>query len=145
MASMYLRIVFGVAVFIMLLLIGGCASPPSTPAPTAVTNSATSVSASGARLNGSADPNGASTNAWFQWGTSTAYGNTTALNSVGSGTSPISYNADLGALACGTTYHFRAVAQNSGGTTYGSNSSFTTSACTTQPPTAVTSAASSLV
>ena len=122
-----------------------CEGPTPPPPPTVVTSAASSISASGARLNGTADPNGASTNTWFQWGTSTAYGNTTALNSVGSGTSPVSYNADLGALACGTTYHFRAAAQNSGGTAYGSDRSFTTtSACSTPTPTVVTSAASSI-
>ena len=100
-----------------------------TPSPTVVTSAASGIGETVARLNGTADPNGASTSAWFQWGTSTAYGNTTTPNSAGSGTSPVSFNADLGALACGTTYHFRAVAQNSGGTTYGSNRSFTTSVC----------------
>ena len=67
------------------------------PTPTVVTSPASSISATVARLNGTADPNGASTSAWFEWGTSTAYGNTTALNNVGSGTSPVSYNALISA------------------------------------------------
>ena len=50
----------------------------AAPPPTVVTSPASSISGSGARLNGTADANGASTNAWFQWGTSSAYGNTTA-------------------------------------------------------------------
>ena len=104
-----------------------CADP--TPSPQVVTNAASSISASGARLNGTADPNGASTSAWFQWGTSTAYGNTTSQINVNSGTSPVSYNFNLSTLACGTTYHFRAVASNSGGTAYGSGRSFTTAEC----------------
>ena len=112
---------------------------PTAPSPAAGTSEASSISSSGVQLNGTADPNGASTSAWFQWGTRTAYGNMTAATSVGSGTSPIPYNADLGALACGTTYHFQAVAQNSGGTDYGVNRSFTTSACSTSAPTVGTS------
>ena len=106
-----------------------CEGPAPTP-PTSVTSSASSISASGARLNGSANPNGAATDAWFQWGTSTSYGNVTSpQTSVGSGTSAVSYSFNLGSLSCGTTYYFRAVAQNSGGTAYGSGRSFTTAEC----------------
>jgi hypothetical protein len=116
-----------------------------TPPPTVVTSSASSIGTTGARLNGSADPNGAGTSAWFEWGTSTGYGNVTSpQTNVGSGTSSVSYYFNLGALACGTTYHFRAVAQNAGGAAYGTNRSFTTSACATPPPTVVTSSASSI-
>jgi len=109
---------------------GGQDCAEATPPPTAVTSSASSISASGARLNGSADPNGASTSAWFQWGTSTGYGNATAPRSnVGSGTSPVSYPVNLGTLQCGTTYLFRAVAENAGGPAYGADRSFTTAEC----------------
>ena len=116
----------------------------STPPPTVVTSPASNVSDSGVRLNGSADPNGATANAWFQWGTTTGYGNVTAGTSVGSGTSPASYSSNLSALQCGTTYHFRAVAENNGGAAYGSDRSFTTSACSTPKPTVVTSPASTI-
>jgi hypothetical protein len=118
----------------------GCSTPP----PTVATSPASSISASGARLNGSADPNGVATSAWFEWGTTTAYGNVTPGTSVGSGTSVVSYYFDLSALACGTTYHFRAVAENSSGTSHGSDRNFTTSACSTAPPTVVTSVASGI-
>ena len=109
---------------------GGQECADSTPPPTVVTSLASSISASGARLNGTADPNGASTSAWFQWGTTTAYGNVTApATSVGSGTSAVSYSFNLSALACGTTYYFRTVAESAGGVAYGSQYSFTTSEC----------------
>jgi hypothetical protein len=98
----------------------------STPPPTVVTSPASSIVETAARLNGTADPNGAATSAWFQWGTSTAYGNVTSATPVGSGTSPVSYVFDLVDLQNCTTYHVRAVAQNSGGTAYGSDRSFTT-------------------
>jgi hypothetical protein len=101
-----------------------------TSPPTVATSAASSISATAARLNGSADPNGASTSAWFQWGTSTAYGNTTApATSVGSGTTAVSYSFNLSALSCGTTYHYRAAAKNAGGTTYGRDKRITTAAC----------------
>ena len=109
---------------------GGQDCGETTPPPTVATSSASSVGTTAARLNGSADPNGAATNAWFQWGTSTAYGNVTSpQTNVGSGTSPVSYAFNLGSLACGTTYHFRAVASNTSGTAYGSDRSFTTPEC----------------
>jgi hypothetical protein len=38
-------------------------------------------------------------------------------------------NGGLTGLACQTLYHFRAVAANSGGTTNGSDATFTTAAC----------------
>ena len=64
-----------------------CADIP----PTAVTDVASNISASGARLNGTSDPNGYGTSAWFEWGTSFSFGNVTAPQSnVGSGTSPVS-------------------------------------------------------
>jgi hypothetical protein len=105
-----------------------CEGPTPTP-PTVATNSASSISTSGARLNGSADPNGSSTSAWFQWGTTTAYGNVTSATSLGSGTSSVSYSFNLSALSCGTTYYYKAVAQNSGGTVSGSGRNFTTAEC----------------
>jgi len=81
---------------------GGQDCTGQTSPPTVVSSAASNISATAASLNGTADPNGASTSAWFQWGTSTAYGNTTAGTSVGSGTSPVSYSANLSALQCGT-------------------------------------------
>jgi surface protein len=123
----------------------GGKSCTDTPPPTVVSSAASNISDGGARLNGTADPNGASTSAWFEWGTNTGYGNATApQTNVGSGTSPVSYYFNLGAQQCGTTYHFRAVAENSGGAAYGTDRSFTTTACPAPPPTVVSSPASSI-
>ena len=109
---------------------GGQDCSGQTTPPTVATNSASSVSASGARLNGTADPNGTSTSAWFEWGTTTAYGNATAPKSnLGSGTAVVAYYFDLAALQCGSTYHFRAAAQNAGGVDYGADWTFTAAPC----------------
>ena len=82
------------------------------------------------RMLASANSANPDTSAWFEWGTSRSYGNTTApQTNVGSGTSPVAYSFNLAALQCGTTYHFRAVAANAGGTAYGTDRSFTTAAC----------------
>jgi len=97
--------------------------PPSTP----VTGTATGIATTLATLNGSLPP-GPSANAYFQWGTTTAYGNTTAIQTQGLRTGPTatSLSGPLGKLAPSTTYHFRLVAENSGGTAVGADQTFTT-------------------
>lgn len=108
--------------------------------PTAITQAATSVTGSSAVLNGTVNPNGLATSYYFQWGTSTSYGNTTSTQSAGSGTSNLAVNAPISGLSGGTTYHFRLVAANSDGTTNGSDLTFTPGAAsvTTTAATAIT-------
>jgi YD repeat-containing protein len=93
-------------------------------APTVTTSAATSVTSTTATLNGTVNPNGSSTTAYFQYGTTTSYGSTTASQSMGSGTSAVAASANLTGLTAGGTYHFRIVAINSAGTSYGSDMSF---------------------
>lgn len=107
-----------------------CTIPPT--APIVVTGSASSVTTTTATLVGTANPGGSATSAYFQWGTTTGYGTTTASQSMGSGTSALSVGGGgLTGLTCNTTYHFRVLGTNSVGTTLGSDASFTTSACVT--------------
>jgi murein DD-endopeptidase MepM/ murein hydrolase activator NlpD len=108
---------------------------PSIVKPTVTTTSATSITTSGATLNGSVNPNGSACTSWFQYGTSTSYGSTTqTMPYNGSSTSPITMNWSIGSLSPGTTYHFRAVSQNSVGTNYGNDMSFTISASLVTKP-----------
>ena len=81
-----------------------------TPAPSAVTGSASSVGVTSATLNGSINPNGQPTSYQFEYGTSTAYGRSTPTSSAGSGTSGVPVSASLTGLSRNTTYHFRLVA-----------------------------------
>jgi hypothetical protein len=113
-------------------------------APTVTTTPASSISPTTATLGGTVNPNGTSTSAYFQWGTTTAYGNTTFSQNVGAGTASVPYGVNLSGLSCATTYHFRAVATNSGGPGYGGDQSFTTSACLTTAPTVKTTTASNI-
>ena len=99
----------------------------SIPPPTVVTSGTSNISPTGAKLNASVNPNGFATSAYFEFGTSTGYGLTTSSQSLGSGTGAVSVNALLGDLAPGTLYHYHIVATNSGGTSYGADSAFTTS------------------
>lgn len=96
--------------------------------PLVTTTAATSVTATTATLNGTVNPNGLSTTYYFQWGTSTSYGNTTTSTSAGSATSTFPVTANITGLISGTPYHFRLVAVNSDGTTNGNDFTFTTGA-----------------
>jgi hypothetical protein len=98
----------------------------ATAAPLVTTSPATSVTAGGARLNGSVNPNGHSTTAFFEYGTTTSYGSRTGNRNAGSGTSTRNVTASISGLRAGTTYHFRLVATSAAGTTAGSDETFTT-------------------
>jgi len=97
--------------------------------PTVTTNAADNITASGARLNVSVNPNGASTTLYYEYGLTTSYGSSQTYGDIGSGTSALSLPIGISGLSCGTTYHFRARATNSGGTTNGNDKAFTTSNC----------------
>jgi len=85
-----------------------------------------SVSPDSVAVQGGVYPNGADTTYWWEYGTSTAYGQQTAATDIGSGTSPVSVNDTLSGLQAATTYHYRLVAENSFGTEYGYDFTFTT-------------------
>jgi len=76
-------------------------------------------------VTGTVNPMGGVTSAWFDYGTSSAYGLSVSVSSApGSGTAPVSVSATLSGLSCGTTYHFRIVASNSSGTVTGTDATF---------------------
>ncbi|MDQ5883176.1 MAG: hypothetical protein QG654_88 [Patescibacteria group bacterium] len=91
----------------------------------ALTSYATGVTTNSAYLNGvSIINNGGSGNAWFEYGITTAMGNRTPNQSIGTGTSNISRQI-LG-LSQRTSYYFRLVIQNNEGTDYGDIETFKT-------------------
>jgi hypothetical protein len=95
-----------------------------------------------ATLNGSVNPSGLTTTVYFQYGTTTSYGHTTASQTKTGNTSQ-SVTANLSGLAASTTYHFRIVATNSAGTRYGSDRTFTTLSAT-GPPVVITNPATNV-
>ena len=100
------------------------ASPPS---PTARTLAASLVRDTAATLNASVGPNGGSTSVRFEYGLTTSYGTIIAATPASvSGSGQTTVSAALGSLLQGTTYHFRVVAEGSGGTSYGEDRNFTT-------------------
>jgi len=97
----------------------------ATGPPVAITNPATNVTASSAKLNGSLDPHGLTTTVHFQYGTTISYGhNTTTQTQTGNTYRNIA--ANISGLAAHTTYHFRIVATNSGGTRMGGDRTLAT-------------------
>jgi hypothetical protein len=86
-----------------------------------------------ATLNGTVDPNdGTVSECKFEYGPTVSYGTSVACASLpGSGNSAVAVSASLTGLAVNTTYHFRIVATNAGGTSQGSDESFKTAAVPT--------------
>ncbi|MFH0888949.1 MAG: hypothetical protein V1871_07070 [Planctomycetota bacterium] len=118
-------------------------STTGSPTPTCTTNSATNITSTSARLNGTVNPNGITTNACFNYGLTTSYTVTTTSQAIGSGTSNVAIAADISGLSAGTLYNFRVVATGTGGQTNGSNQTLTTNAppaptCTTNPASNIT-------
>jgi outer membrane protein assembly factor BamB len=95
----------------------------ATGAPFVVTNAPNNVGSSSARLNGTVDPHGFTTNVYFQYGPTTSYGSTTASQSK-TGDAYQDVSADITGLTAGITYHFRIAATNSAGTRYGVDRTF---------------------
>ncbi len=96
-------------------------------APSVTTGLASSLTGTGATLNGTVNPEGSETKYYFEYGLEKEkYEHKTAEVSAGSGTSSVEESKAVTGLATDTTYHFRIVATNSGGTTYGSDQAFST-------------------
>ena len=102
--------------------------------PTAITGVATDLTQTNAVLNATVMLNGGDTEAFFQWGTTTNYGNVTANDTLlwSSPNSPQYVAQGIDDLQANTAYHYRVVAANSAGTSYGADGTFVTP--TNEPP-----------
>ena len=87
----------------------------SVQAPKVTISPAGKVTSNSATLNGTVNPNGLSTTYYFEWGTTTAYGNKSPATpaSAGSGWDNVAVSVNLTGLKRNTTYHYRLVATNS--------------------------------
>ncbi len=123
----------------------GLGREASFKTPPAVEGVSTGAASTGAKptdekLTGSLSPDGTDAHYYFQYGTSTVYGSTSpAPPGVDAGTggagcvplggppcSPVSAETSLHGLESDTLYHYRMVAVDSFGTTYGEDATFTT-------------------
>ncbi|HEX5927381.1 MAG TPA: hypothetical protein VFY45_26430 [Baekduia sp.] len=76
-------------------------------------------------------PQGSPTTFWVEYGPTVAYGSASPVaknGDVGSGHEPVLVQRTVTGLSPGTTYHFRVVAHNVAGATFGSDQTFVTAA-----------------
>jgi phosphodiesterase/alkaline phosphatase D-like protein len=106
---------------------GGDAQFTTLPLPPVVVSQpATLITTTTAVLQGTVNPNGGATTYHFEWGPTTDYGNSTPAANAGAGTGQVTVSAPLSLLLPDTTYHFRLVATNSGGTAVSGDAQFAT-------------------
>lgn len=101
-------------------------------APIVTTSNNTSASSSTVALSGTVKPNGASTTYWFEYGTTTSFGNQSSSQAIGSGYSAISATGFISGLKANTLYYYRLSAKNKFATVDGAMYSFQTNGNT--PP-----------
>ncbi|HTX11067.1 MAG TPA: hypothetical protein VME22_20755 [Solirubrobacteraceae bacterium] len=118
----FVRVLAGAWVILGLLAPGAMAATE----PVVSTGTATAITSTSAKLNGTVNPGGEATSFYFQYGTTTSYGTQTATSPVGSGDANVDVTASIGSLTPDTIYHYRLVAVNASGTTLGGDVSFTT-------------------
>ncbi len=95
--------------------------------PTTTTMAATNITTVAAQLNATVNANYLESAITFDYGTSVSYGSTvSATQSPVIGNTITNVNANIAGLTGGTTYHYRAKAVNSLGTSLGNDMSFAT-------------------
>ncbi|MFO0572609.1 MAG: hypothetical protein U1A78_01280 [Polyangia bacterium] len=123
----------------------------TTPAmgPSVSTGSASALTRTTATLNGSANPGGDATTAWFRYSTASpgtcndTFGTRAPSmggSSLGAGSGGVSFSQAISGLTPATTYYFCAIASNSLGTAWGTVQTF----ITPSSPTATTLPASNI-
>jgi alpha-tubulin suppressor-like RCC1 family protein len=92
--------------------------------PQAFTQPAFLVTSSNAVLQAMVNPNSTDTTTWFEWGSSTNYGNQTTAVGVGSGAQVVWVTNQITGLVSGAIYHFRVAASNASGVRFGADQVF---------------------
>lgn len=102
-------------------------------APTATTMQSVDPSDTAAIVVGAVIPNGASTNYWYEYGTTANLGSKSSNQNIGSGYVGLAAPAYISGLTKDTTYYFRVAAQNQFGQSAGATYSFHTTTGTPAP------------
>ena len=99
--------------------------PPSVTTLGASSGASSAVSGTGpVTFNGSANPAGLISTAWFQFGVTTAYGGVAAAVLSNFGTNTLPLNAVVNGLAAGIIYHYRLALTNDDGIFYGTDQTY---------------------
>jgi hypothetical protein len=119
-----------------IALISSSATAPkaaaATTGPAVVTGYAKGAATTAERVTGVVNPSGQKTDYYFEYGPTTAYGSSTPKVNVGASNINHGAIAILTNLASGTVYHYRLVAVNAGGTSFGGDQTFTAGLTTSQ-------------
>jgi hypothetical protein len=99
-----------------------------------VTGGASSIGTSTATVGGAVNPEGAAVNVFFEFGTTTGYGQATAAQKTEPNDSTTPFAAGLTGLPTATTIHYRAVAASDFGTFVGADQTLTTASAPSVPP-----------
>lgn len=110
--------------------------------PVVSTDEAVGVAQTSARVTGTVNPDGLASTYEYEYGTSTSYEQSSPTLEAGEGTGVMTAPGSLTDLAPSTVYHYRLVATNDDGTSYGEDQTLTTLPGT--PPTATTGGASGI-
>ena len=106
--------------------------------PVATTNATVVPTDTTVVVTGTVNPNGASTDYWYEYGVGTSMGKQTAKQTVGSGRTAILAPGYITGLTKSTTYYYRLVAQSAEGKSTGEQESFRTSGVPSPTPTQAT-------
>jgi hypothetical protein len=92
------------------------------------------VTAESATLNATINPEGAAATVQFQFGATTAYGQSTSLQRLAPANAPNPFAANLSGLSAGSIVHYRAIANTDFGSLVGADQTLQTSTATPNPP-----------
>ena len=101
--------------------LGLIAAPALAAVPVVTTGGNGSVTYQSAVLFGSVNPRGATTEIYFQYGTTNKYGLQSTPVEEPAGARPLAISIAVSGLAAGTVYHYRIVASNAAGTALGAD------------------------
>lgn len=105
-----------------------------TVPPTSQTNEATNITTTSARLNGTVNPNGYSTDYYFEYGTETPLTERTSTRTLSASAGMSSVYANISGLTPNTIYYYKVIADRDGTPISGGLVSFRTQAATNNPP-----------
>jgi hypothetical protein len=109
---------------------------PAANIPDVTTGSASNPSKTTGTVSGTVNPADLALSAhyYFEYGTNQEYGGKTSEGSIGAGITDVNVSANLGELIPQTVYHYRLVAVNANGFTFGEDQTLTTLAAVTLRP-----------